>query len=318
MSGYTKLFDSIFISTVWQEDHATRIVWIALLGKKDMDGIVEGSIPGLAHLARVTIPEAEAAISKFLAPDPHSRTPDYDGRRLEAVDGGWRVLNHEKYRDMLSEDDRRERDRKRQQRHRERKRHTQSTTERDTCDKSQMSHHPDTVADTVLEKEAGFDWASFVSDILKAHPKPRNNSKNAIIDATHDHARESGVSLAAARIYIYNRNALYAAHVAKWPEEKKHKAHNCFEFFSKGIFKNDPATWWKPDPPKSTMLPDLDVGKSIPRDPSEPKVSDCWNCQRQFTPDESLPSEERMFCGTECRQANKKVREEAAKWKVQR
>jgi hypothetical protein len=145
MNGYVKLFDSIFMSTVWQEDNPTRIVWITLLGKKDRDGIVEGSIPGLAHLARVTIPEAEAAIKKFLAPDPHSRTLDYEGRRIESIDGGWRILNHEKYRDMLSVEDRRARDRNRQQRHREGMAcHAESVTE---CDKSQMSHHPDAVAD---------------------------------------------------------------------------------------------------------------------------------------------------------------------------
>ena len=119
MSGYTKLFDSIFMSTVWLEDNATRIVWIALLGKKDRHGIVEGSIPGLAHLARVTVDEAEAAINKFLAPDPHSRTSDHEGRRIEHVDGGWLVLNHEKYRDMLSKEDKLERDRIRQQRKRD-------------------------------------------------------------------------------------------------------------------------------------------------------------------------------------------------------
>lgn len=147
MNGYVKLFDSIFMSTVWQEDNPTRIVWITLLGKKDRDGIVEGSIPGLAHLARVSIPEAEAAINKFLAPDPHSRTSDYEGRRIEAIDGGWRVLNHEKYRDLLSREDKLQRDRVRQQRHRERTRHTESVTKRDARDMSQMSHHPDAVAE---------------------------------------------------------------------------------------------------------------------------------------------------------------------------
>jgi hypothetical protein len=151
MNGYVKLFDSIFMSTVWQEDNPTRIVWITLLGKKDRDGIVEGSIPGLAHLARVTVEEAEAAINKFLAPDPHSRTSDYEGRRIEAIDGGWRVLNHEKYRDLLSREDKLERDRVRQQRHRERTCHTESVTKCDTRDMSQMSHHPDAVAVAVAD-----------------------------------------------------------------------------------------------------------------------------------------------------------------------
>jgi hypothetical protein len=138
VSGYTKLFDSIFMSTIWLEDNATRIVWIALLGKKDRHGIVEGSIPGLAHLARVTVDEAEAAINKFLAPDPHSRTSDHDGRRIERVDGGWLVLNHEKYRDMLSKEDKLDRDRVRQQRKRDHlKLSARSVTNVDESDESE-------------------------------------------------------------------------------------------------------------------------------------------------------------------------------------
>lgn len=155
MSGYTKLFDSIFMSTIWLEDNATRIVWIALLGKKDRHGIVEGSIPGLAHLARVTVDEAEAAINKFLAPDPHSRTSDHDGRRIERVDGGWLILNHEKYRDMLSKEDKLERDRIRQQRKRDHlKLSAKSVTNVDESDESENVRdvaHTDTDTDPISQ-----------------------------------------------------------------------------------------------------------------------------------------------------------------------
>jgi len=105
---YAKLMSSIVLSSVWVEPHATFKVWIALLATKDKDGIVRGSIPGLANLCGVTLAECDTAIGTFLAPDPYSRTKDFEGRRIEVVEGGWRVLNHDFYRDAESKARRRE------------------------------------------------------------------------------------------------------------------------------------------------------------------------------------------------------------------
>ena len=99
MSGWTKLFSSIVTSSVWCEDHATVRVWVAMLAVGDADGIVEGSLPGFANLARVTVEEMRAAVDKLSSPDPDSRTPDHEGRRIEAIEGGWRILNHGRYRE---------------------------------------------------------------------------------------------------------------------------------------------------------------------------------------------------------------------------
>lgn len=101
---FTKLFSSITESTVWCEPHATVRVWIAMLAKADHVGRVFASIPGLANLARVGVDECEAAIQTFLSPDRYSRTPDFEGRRIEPIDGGWRLLNHAKYRAMRDEE----------------------------------------------------------------------------------------------------------------------------------------------------------------------------------------------------------------------
>lgn len=98
-TSFTKLFSSITKSTVWCESHTTFRVWIAMLADCDRRGNVFGSIPGLANLSRVTIEECETAINTFLAPDPYSRTPDNDGRRIEPITGGWRLLNYGLYRD---------------------------------------------------------------------------------------------------------------------------------------------------------------------------------------------------------------------------
>ena len=94
MSGYTKLFNSILASTIWREDDKTRIVWITLLAMAGRDGVADGSIPGLADLARVSVEDCEAALAKLKAPDKYSRSKGNDGRRIRDVDGGWLLLNH--------------------------------------------------------------------------------------------------------------------------------------------------------------------------------------------------------------------------------
>jgi len=94
---FTKLFSSITESTVWAEPDHTRIVWIAMLAMADHAGRVWASIPGLANRARVSIDKCEEALNTFLSPDKYSRTKDFDGVRIEAIDGGWRLLNHAKY-----------------------------------------------------------------------------------------------------------------------------------------------------------------------------------------------------------------------------
>lgn len=120
MANYTKLFNSIVTSTIWTEDDKTRIVWITMLAICDQNGEVQASIPGLARLSGVSVADAEMAIGKLLSPDKHSRTPDFDGRRIVPIDGGWELLNHAKYRRMASLEDRKEATAKRVKRHRAR------------------------------------------------------------------------------------------------------------------------------------------------------------------------------------------------------
>lgn len=108
MAGYTKLFASLLASTIWRENDKVRIVWITLLAMADQYGIAEGSIPGIADLARVSIEDCESALARLQEPDRYSRSPEHDGRRICAVAGGFHVLNHAKYRERLNQEERRE------------------------------------------------------------------------------------------------------------------------------------------------------------------------------------------------------------------
>ncbi len=115
---FTKLFHSITESTIWSEDNETRIVWITMLALADQYGYVGASVPGLASRANVKVPAVRKALEKFLSPDPDSRSPEYEGRRIEVTDRGWNILNYGRFRDMRDEEVRKEyeRNRKREQR----------------------------------------------------------------------------------------------------------------------------------------------------------------------------------------------------------
>lgn len=121
MTGYTKLFGSLIGSTIWREPDHVRLVWITMLALKNKFHVVEASVPGLADFARVSMPNCLEALELLKKPDSYSRSREHDGRRIEEVDGGWLILNGDKYRDKMNQDERRESNRVYQQRHRDKK-----------------------------------------------------------------------------------------------------------------------------------------------------------------------------------------------------
>jgi hypothetical protein len=204
--GFTKLFSSIVTSTIWQEDDTTRIVWITLLALADAQGRVEGSVPGLAHIAHVGLPECEHALERLSSPDPYSRTRDFEGRRIEAIDGGWRILNYTKYRERRDPDNRREQNREAKRRQRDRDcqpnvsqcqpKSAQAEAEAEATPPVVVVGYPTTVPD-YDDHQGVFDW------ILSAW--------NSLAEKTHRCATD-GLRRTARRAYDD-----LAAHIAAWP-----------------------------------------------------------------------------------------------------
>ncbi len=108
---FTKLFSSITDSTIWDESPEVCKVWVTMLAMADRDGHIGASVPGLANRARVSVDVVLKALEKFMAPDPYSRTKDHEGRRIEESERGWRLLNHARFREKLTEEKDRERKR---------------------------------------------------------------------------------------------------------------------------------------------------------------------------------------------------------------
>lgn len=143
VTGYTKLFASIVTSTVWLEADHVRLLWITMLALSDKNGVVEGSVPGMAKMAGIEVEECREALARLMAPDKDSRTQDHEGRRIDPVDGGWQLLNHSKYRAKLSAEERREYDKKRKAN--DRARHKMSAN---VPDMSAVSAHTEAEAHT--------------------------------------------------------------------------------------------------------------------------------------------------------------------------
>lgn len=100
---YNKLFTKILDSSIWMETTPTRIVWLTFIAAMDEIGFAQfASVANLAHRAIVSMEEAEMAIKCLESPDQNSADPDYEGRRIERVQGGWIVLNSKKYRDLVT------------------------------------------------------------------------------------------------------------------------------------------------------------------------------------------------------------------------
>lgn len=126
MAEYSKLYNTLVLSTVWREPDHVRLVWITILALKDRHGFIGASVPGLADAARIgrDLPEPERialcedALRRLASPDPYSRSKEHEGRRIEEARGGWLVLNHSYYRDLMSTAEKREGARVRKQRSR--------------------------------------------------------------------------------------------------------------------------------------------------------------------------------------------------------
>lgn len=175
--AYTKLFSSITASTIWNAPDHTRLVWITMLAMGDRDGYVAASVPGLAVQARVPIESVVIALESFTSPDKWSRTKDFDGRRIKEVDGGWVLLNYDKYREQQSVEDVREKTAARVRRHRERKAlRTVTVTEcnasNDIAEES-ASASPSAAASGGIKPALpifSLDCSALFADLYVAHP----------------------------------------------------------------------------------------------------------------------------------------------------
>jgi hypothetical protein len=110
---YGKLFEQMFDGTLaskgpWQ----ALVTFQQLIVLADKNGIVDMTPEAISRRTTIPLEIIETGIQALEQPDPHSRTPDEGGRRIVRLsDGrswGWRIVNHARYRNIRSQEDRRE------------------------------------------------------------------------------------------------------------------------------------------------------------------------------------------------------------------
>lgn len=110
---YAKIFAQIYDGTLctkgpWQ----ALVTFQQLLVLADQDGNVDMTVGAIAR--RTTIPSEilEIGIEALMRPDPESRTPTQEGRRIvplaEDRAWGWHIVNYAAYRRLKREEDRRD------------------------------------------------------------------------------------------------------------------------------------------------------------------------------------------------------------------
>ncbi len=105
-------------------DHV-RLLFITLLALADREGVVYGSRNGLMRAAMIDLDAADEhdPWRILMGPDDDSsdlmRNPDNEGRRLEEVPGGFRIINYTYYKGLRDSEDRRVQNQEAQRRHRE-------------------------------------------------------------------------------------------------------------------------------------------------------------------------------------------------------
>jgi len=117
---YVKLFNQILTSSI-ANDRRLRHFFTDLLLCADARGLVMMTPQAISRVTGADMDEVSWGLAELEKPDPFSRTPDMDGRRIERLGGvgyGWRIINYEQYRGFKDADQLREATRIRVARHR--------------------------------------------------------------------------------------------------------------------------------------------------------------------------------------------------------
>lgn len=121
MKTWAPLWSCIVDSSIWDEQDSVCKIFLTMLALKDADHIYRGTAYNLARQSRKTEVEVLDALRILSSPDTmRVEAQDFNGRRVQAVEEGWLILNGDKYRSQVQLEMKRARNRRGQAAHRER------------------------------------------------------------------------------------------------------------------------------------------------------------------------------------------------------
>lgn len=102
---YGKIFDSIYKGTLYGQWEAI-VTLQQLVTLCDSQGVIDMTPQAIAATTSIPLNIINKGLKVLQDPDPFSRTPGEEGRRIVLIDDhrpwGWFIVNHKKYRDMAS------------------------------------------------------------------------------------------------------------------------------------------------------------------------------------------------------------------------
>ena len=108
---YAKVFAQIFDSSI-ANNYELRHFFTDLLVLAEIDGVVDMTPEAISARTRIPLDMVTRFLAELSQPDPRSRSPENDGRRIvlldEHRDWGWQIVNYAVYRQIASEEQRRE------------------------------------------------------------------------------------------------------------------------------------------------------------------------------------------------------------------
>jgi hypothetical protein len=257
---FVKLDTKILDSTLWIERECREVFITALLMAEPREileamevfkvasleplglniqpgwyGFVGAAGQGIIRRAMVSESEGMAALERLCAPDQGSRTPDYEGRRMARVAGGYLILNYMKYRDH----DYTAAERQRNLRARRKMQNSEVSLRVMNRDRHVISRIAEADTEADADKSNPVDRSELVFELFKLYPKNRHRTKPSRIE--QEELMEAiildGKELVTAGI------TNFAKSVQGWPKEDQRFIPELGKFLKRQEYLADPAKW---------------------------------------------------------------------------
>jgi len=118
-TNWTPFWSDILTSSLWslgkpqlpeeerERGKNAKLLFLTMIALANQEGFVSAAIDGLADQARLTEEETLEALKILESPDKKSRNKEHDGRRVEEVDGGWRITGYARHWERVQAEKRR-------------------------------------------------------------------------------------------------------------------------------------------------------------------------------------------------------------------
>lgn len=102
MRFFSPMWSGMPDSSLWDEQDYVVKIFLTMLAKKDADFIYRGNAYNLSKQSRKSEQEVLDAFKILSSPDTKRLEPQpFEGRRIQAVEDGWLILNAQKYQELM-------------------------------------------------------------------------------------------------------------------------------------------------------------------------------------------------------------------------